>query len=166
MRVGTSRRLFFPRGAPDPAKGVASKVLPSIQTPAEQVAAAAASFQRIRTGHAPESVDVVLGRDTVVITMHGALTLAERAMAATPAGAAQVQEFHRQLFAASSANLREDIRRITGVSVREAAAEVEVGTGAVVHAFTSGTMVQVFLLASAISPGTWSTPAPPPAAVP
>ncbi|MCA9258780.1 MAG: hypothetical protein KDA61_06255, partial [Planctomycetales bacterium] len=30
--------------------------------------------------------------------------------------------------------------------VREAAAEVELATGAVIHAFTSGAMVQVFLL--------------------
>jgi hypothetical protein len=44
-------------------------------------------------------------------------------------------------------SLREEIKRITGRDVREAAAEVEPGTGAVVHAFTSGTMVQVFLLA-------------------
>jgi hypothetical protein len=33
---------------------------------------------------------------------------------------------------------------ITGVAVGEAAAEVEATTGAVVHAFTSATMVQVF----------------------
>jgi hypothetical protein len=67
-----------------------------------------------------------------------------------------VQEFHRQLFADSSDSLRKEIRRITGVKVREAAAEVEPTTGAVVHAFTSGTMVQVFQLAHGIPADTWS----------
>ena len=57
-----------------------------------------------------------------------------------------MQEFHRQLFINSSQSLREEIQRITGVEVREAAAEVEPTTGAVVCAFASGTMVQVFLL--------------------
>jgi len=62
-----------------------------------------------------------------------------------------VQEFHRQLFASSVDSLRKEIKRITGVEVREAAAEVETKTGTVVHAFTSGTMVQVFLLAGNLS---------------
>ena len=62
-------------------------------------------------------------------------------------GAAQVQEFHRQLFRNSADSLRKEIKRITGREVREAAAEVDPATGSVVHAFTTGTMVQVFLLA-------------------
>ena len=62
-------------------------------------------------------------------------------------GAAHVQEFHRQLFRNSADSLRKEIKRITGREVREAAAEVEPATGSVVHAFTTGTMVQVFLLA-------------------
>jgi len=40
--------------------------------------------------------------------------------------------------------------------VREAAAEVEPVTGTVVHAFTSGTMVQVFQLAEGILAGNWN----------
>ena len=51
----------------------------------------------------------------------------------------------------SDGSLREEIQRITGVAVGEAAAEVVTTTGAVVHAFTSGTMVQVFQLAGRIS---------------
>lgn len=121
---------------------------------AHQIAEAALAFQEQRTGHPPAAVTVVLSRDTLVITLHGALTPAERAMASRPEGAAQVQEFHRQLFASSSKALRDEIRRITGVEVREAAAEVETTTGSVVHAFTSGTMVQVFLLAKDASPTT------------
>ena len=124
-------------------------------TMAQQVAQAAVTFQQQRTGHAPAAVTVVLGEGTLVITLHGALTPAEQALAASPAGAARVQEFHRQLFASSSDSLRQEIRRITGVDVREAAAEIETKTGTVVHAFSSGTMVQVFLLAKDIPPDTW-----------
>jgi len=42
------------------------------------------------------------------------------------------------------------------VAVREAAAEVETSTGAVVHAFTTGAMVQVFLLSQGISQENWN----------
>ena len=35
--------------------------------------------------------------------------------------------------------------RITGRQIREATAEIEPATGAVVHAFATGTIVQVFL---------------------
>jgi uncharacterized protein YbcI len=94
-------------------------------------------------------VTVVLGEDTLVVTLHEALTAAERALSATPDGAAQVQKFHRELFASASEGLRQEIRRITGREVREAAAEVDPATGAVVHVFTTGTMVQVFQLGAA-----------------
>lgn len=113
---------------------------------AQELAMAAREFQKARTGHAPSAVTVVLSADTLVITLHGALSAAEKALAADAAGAAKVQEFHRQLFANSSEPMRLEIKRITGVDVREAAAEVETETGTVVHAFTSGTMVQVFQL--------------------
>ena len=128
---------------------------PKQSTMAEQVAQAARDFQHKRTGHVCKAVTVVLSNDTLVITLHEALTPAERAMAKSAAGAAQVQEFHRQLFATSAETLREEIRRITGVAVREAAAEVETSTGTVVQVFTSGTMVQVFQLAQQIPPETW-----------
>ena len=115
-------------------------------TVAQQIAEMASALQQQRTGHAPTAVTVVLGDDTLVVTMHDALTTAEKTLARSPAGAAQVQEFHRQLFANSSESLRLEIKRITGREVREAAAEVETATGTVVHAFTTGAMVQVFLL--------------------
>jgi uncharacterized protein YbcI len=114
---------------------------------AEQIADAASRFQQQRTGHAPRSVTVVFGRDTLVITLHGALSPAEKALAQSAAGAAQVQEFHRRLFASSSDDLCDAIQRICGREVQEAAAEVEPATGSVVHAFTTGAMVQVFHLA-------------------
>ena len=87
---------------------------------------------------------VVLSGDTLLITLHGALSPAEKALAQNPEGAAKVQEFHRQLFASSADELRQEIKRITGVEVREAATEVETTTGTVVQVFTTGTMVQVF----------------------
>lgn len=113
---------------------------------AEQIAEAVSAFQLHSTGHAPASVTVVLSEDTLVITLHEALTPAERALARSEAGATQVQEFHRQLFATSSESLKQEIQRITRRQVREAAAEVEPETGSIVQAFTTGTLVQVFQL--------------------
>ena len=118
-----------------------------IGTVAEQIARAICDFQHKNTGHTPTAVSVVLSEDTLVITLHEALTPAEKAMAKSVGGAAQLQEFHRQLFATTSESLREEIMRITGRQVREAAAEVEPTSGSIVHAFTTGTTVQVFLLA-------------------
>jgi uncharacterized protein YbcI len=125
-------------------------------TMAQQVAQAVSAFQQRQTGYAPKAVTVVLSNDTLVVTLHEALSPAEKALARTPEGAVQVQEFHRQLFKNSADLLRQEIKRITGVAVGEAAAEIETTTGAVVHAFTSGTMVQVFQLAGSISAKTWN----------
>lgn len=123
---------------------------------AQRVVEAASSFQLQVTGRAPKSVTAVLNGDTLVITLREALTPAEQALATGPNGAAKVQEFHRQLFATSSDALRQEIQRITGVEVREAAGEVDTVTGAVVHAFTTGTMVQVFLLARNLTAEAWT----------
>jgi uncharacterized protein YbcI len=114
---------------------------------AQQVAQAAKTLQQQRTGHTPKSVSVVMSEDTLVVTLHGALSPAELALAASREGAAKVQEFHRQLFRDSVDPLCQEIKKITGRDVREAAVEIDPGTGSVVHAFTTGTMVQVFLLA-------------------
>lgn len=116
------------------------------QTIAKEIAQVASAFQKQRTGHAPSAVTVVLSEDTLVVTLHEALTPAEKVLSRSPDGAAQVQEFHRQLFQNSHDSLRQEISRITGRQVHQAVAEVEPATGAVVHAFTTGTMVQVFLL--------------------
>ncbi|MBI2827072.1 MAG: DUF2294 family protein [Planctomycetia bacterium] len=121
----------------------------------KQIAQAAGDFERRRTGHVPKSVTAVLSDSTLVITLHGALTPAEQALAQTPTGAAQVQEFHRQLFHNSSVPLRGEIKRITGVDVREAAVAVEMSTGVVTHVFTTGTVVQVYLLAHSVSADGW-----------
>jgi uncharacterized protein YbcI len=125
-------------------------------TLAQQIAQVVMAFQQKTTGHAPKAVTVVLSGDTLVVTLHEALSPAEKTLAKSPEGAAKVQEFHRQLFSNSSQSLREDIQRITGVEVREAIAEIEPLTGAVVCAFASGNMVQVFQLAQEIQPDTWN----------
>lgn len=125
-------------------------------TMAQQVAQAITIAQSQRTGYPPKAVTVVLSDDTLVVTLHEALSPAEKALARTPAGAAQVQEYHRQLFKDSVELLRQEIKRITGVAVGEAAAEMETTTGAIVHAFTTGRMVQVFQLAGKISADDWN----------
>jgi len=131
-------------------------VLQTNSTTAQQIALAAIDFGHRQTGHLADSATVVLSENTLMVTLHGALSPAEKALAKTPAGAAEVQEFHRRLFTSSSESLRQEIKRITGVEVREATAEVEATTGTVVHVFTSGAMVQVFLLARSLPAETWS----------
>jgi len=126
-------------------------------TMAQEIAEVVITFQQQTTGHAPKAVTVVLSQDTLVITLHEALSPAEKELAKNPAGAAQVEEFHRQLFRSSSQPLREEIERITGVTVREAVAEVEPTTGAVVQAFTSNATVQMFRLARSVPGDTYSS---------
>ena len=125
-------------------------------TMAEQVAHAVSVFQRQRTGHPPKEVTVVLSDDTLVVTLYEALSPAEKALSRTSEGAVQLQEYHRQLFRDSVDLLRQELKRITGVAVGEASAEVETTTGATMHAYTTGTMVQVFQLADRISLDVWN----------
>lgn len=132
----------------------------SNSTMAQQLAQAASAFEQQRTGHVPKSVTVVLAEDTLVITLHGALSPAEKAVAKSPAIAAQMQEYHRQLFANSSDALQQEIKRITGVEVRKATAEIETTTGAMLQIFPTGTVVQVFLLADRVPADTWNGSAP------
>ncbi len=123
---------------------------------AQQIAEAACHFEKQRTGNAPKAVTVVLSENTLVITLHGALSPAEQALARSPEGAVKVQDFHRQLFANASDDLRMEIKKITGVEVREAIAEVEPATGTVVGVFTSGNTVQVYQLAQSMATETWT----------
>jgi uncharacterized protein YbcI len=132
----------------------------SKSTMAQQIGHAASAFEHRRTGHGPKSVTVILSEDTLVITLRGALSPAEKALSKSPGGAAQIQEFHRQLFANASDSLLREIQRITGVEVCEASAEVETVTGAVMQLFATGTVVQVFLLARNVPADTWSGSGP------
>jgi uncharacterized protein YbcI len=131
---------------------------------ASQLAESAGAMEVLRSGPRPTSVTVVQKDGTLVITLNGVLSPAERALASTPGGAAQVQEFHRQLFASDSAALCGEILRITGLEVRQSAAEVAPAAGTVVVVFPTGTIVQVFLLTGSIPVGTWETGLPGPAA--
>ena len=112
----------------------------------KELAEIALTMQSGRTGHAPKAVTVVASDDTVVLTLHEALTPAEKILANSESGAAKVEQYHRALFAVSCDELRKEIQRLTGRKVREAAFVVEPATGAIVHAFTSGTVVQIFQL--------------------
>jgi len=56
--------------------------------------------------------------------------------------------------------LRQEITRITGEKVREAAAGIESMTGTAVEVFPTGTVVQVFLLAHSVPVETWSQGGP------
>ncbi len=85
---------------------------------AEQIGHAASAFEQIRTGHVPKSVTVVLNDDTLVVTLRGVLTRAERVLANTEEGAAWVREYHRRLLMSSSSSLLDEIKRITGVPAR------------------------------------------------
>jgi uncharacterized protein YbcI len=126
------------------------------QTMSQQVARSISILQEKRTGLAPKSVSVVLSDCTLVAMLYGTLSPAEMALADTPGGIAQVQQFHREIFADSVDLLRDEIKRITGVGVGEAAAEVVTAAGAIEHALASGAMVQVFRLTGSISVEAWN----------
>jgi uncharacterized protein YbcI len=123
---------------------------------AQQIAQAAIAFQQQQTGREPKSIAVVLSGEILLVTLRGALSPAEKALAQSPEGAVQVQEFHRQLFASSADNLRQEIKRITGTEVREATAEAATTMDTVAQVFTTGMMVQVFLLAHSVAADSWS----------
>lgn len=126
------------------------------RTQAQRIAEAAMNYEKLRTGHSPKSVTVVLSGETLVVTLHGALSPAERAIAVTPTGSADLQAYRRQLFESSAADFLKEIKDITGVEVREVAAEVEPTSGTVVTVFTTGTVVQVFLLANGVPTETYT----------
>ena len=127
----------------------------SNSTMAQQIAEAASAFEQLRTGHGPKSVTVVLSEETLVVTLHGACRRPRKPWLRHRRGPPRCR-----IFIASCSPTRPtiaaEIKRITGVDVREATAEVETKTGTVVHVFTTGTMVQVFLLAHGIPADTWS----------
>ncbi len=101
-------------------------------TRAQQIASAASAFLRQATGRSPESVAVALAGETLVVTLHGALSPAEETLARTQAGAALLQKFHRELFASAGDPLRQEIRRVTGLELREVTTEVQATTSALV----------------------------------
>ena len=118
---------------------------------AQRIAETAIVLEEQRLGRKPTSVTVVLGGDTLVITMHGVLSPAEKDLAKSQAGAARLQEFHQQLFTLSSEPLRQEIKRITGLEIREVAPD----KATAVQVYSVGTVVQVFLLAGRLPADSW-----------
>jgi len=128
------------------------------RTKARQIADAASEFEKARTGRAPHSVTVVLSGETLVITLHGALSPAERALAVTRTGSAELRSYRRTMFDAAADAFRQKIKDITGVEVREEVAELEPKSGTVVTVFTTGTAVQVYLMAEDLPTDTYTGP--------
>jgi uncharacterized protein YbcI len=123
---------------------------------AQRIAHAARAYERQRTGHGPTSVSVVLCDDTLVLTVQGALSEAERALARGPDGAAQVQAFHTQLLSHAAITLRREIEQITGAKVCEVSAEIDPNAGTIVKVFTTGASVQIFLSTDVAATDVWS----------
>ena len=119
---------------------------------AKQLAQMAIAFEEQRLGRKPTSVTVVLGGDTLVITMHGVLSRAEMTLADNSVGVAKLQEFHQQLFQLSSDPLRREIKRITGLEICE---DAKNKATAAVQVFAIGTVVQVFLLVGRLPADSW-----------
>jgi uncharacterized protein YbcI len=111
----------------------------------QKIARAARAVEKRRTKHGRKWVAVFINEDTMVIALYGSLTAAERRLAQSPAGAVQVRDFHRRLFANVSASLRRMIKSITGMEVCDTTAEIEPATGHVVHVFTTDTLAEDFL---------------------
>ncbi|TXT24109.1 MAG: hypothetical protein FD138_3127 [Planctomycetota bacterium] len=114
---------------------------------AKQLAEVARQFETERTGRTPESVTAVLVDDSLVMTLRGMLSPAEKLLAKSPVGAAQIRELHRQLFHTSRSSLLQEIEVLTGVAVLEATSEVATDTG---------TVVLVCLLATGVADSSWS----------
>ena len=128
----------------------------SERSKARLIAEAAASFEKDRTGHVPQSVTVVMSGGTLVVTLHGALSPSEQALAVSPVGVNELQEYRRRLFETSAAEFRHKIKEITGVEVCAVADEIEPKSGTAVTVFSSGTVVQVFMLAGGVATESWS----------
>ena len=124
---------------------------------AEQIAQVAIAFQKECTGRTPESVTVLLGEETLLLTLYEALSPGEKEMALTPEGAARVHEYHQQLFKNSSPALHRELKRILGVEVQESTVEIDSTTGRLQEILPSGALVQVFRLAHSVATQAWST---------
>jgi uncharacterized protein YbcI len=124
----------------------------------QEIARAARAFEKRRTNHGRKWSAVFLNEDTIVIVLYGSLTAAEKALAQSPAGAAQIQEFHRQLFANVPAAMHRKIKSITGMEVRNTTAEIDPMTGSVRQIFTTDTVWENFLIARDGPPARLHTP--------
>ena len=99
---------------------------------------------------------MILSENTLVITLHGALSPAEKALAKSPAAPPRCKSFTGSCLSTPPTRCATKSSELPGSRWREATAEVEPTSGTVVQVFTTGTVVQVFLLASSVPAGTWS----------
>jgi uncharacterized protein YbcI len=118
------------------------------RTIGQRIARAARAFEMRRTQQSHKWVAVFMNEETMVIALHSILTESEKALARSPAGAAQVQEFHVRLFATLSATLRRKIKSITGLEVHDVTAEIDPTGCSVVQLLTTDTVGEEFLLVS------------------
>ncbi len=101
----------------------------SQETVGQKIARAARDSEGRQTAHGREWAAVFMNEDTIVIALYGRLTDAEKTLVRSPAGAAQVREFHRQLFASATETLAQQIRRVTGMEIRDKTADIDPLTG-------------------------------------
>ncbi|ADG69967.1 hypothetical protein Plim_4157 [Planctopirus limnophila DSM 3776] len=129
---------------------------PKTKSMEQQVKDVITRFQLEMSGHAPTKVTVTLDQATLIVTLIDALSPVEVTLSQTETGAAQVQEYHNRLFMCSLPALREELQRVTGVAIQDAAVEFETDNGVVTHTFVNGTVIQLFRLASGIPASKWT----------
>ena len=101
----------------------------SDSTVAQQIAQAAIAFEQRRTGHAPKSVAVVLSGDTLVITLHGALSPAEK-------GRDLLKQVRTHLIETARPVMEAMVEGATGVAVVSLHHDISTATGEEVVVFT------------------------------
>lgn len=122
----------------------------------QQVKDVVTKFQMEMSGHAPTKVTVTLEQETLIVTLIDALSPVEVTLSQTEIGAAQVQEYHDRLFKSSLPGLREELQRVMGVAIKDAAVKFETDNGVVTHTFVNGTVIQLFRLESGIPVSKWN----------
>lgn len=124
---------------------------------ARQVFEVVTAVELQNEGHLPRAVSVVLCGRTLVITLEGVLSQFEQELIKSSTGAAQVQEFHQQLFLKEPTAFWREISRITGLRFRTEASSDDPVVCACVNVFGSGTVVNVSLLEDFVENSSWST---------
>ena len=114
---------------------------------AQKIAQAADSESRRQWGYVFQCVTLVASGEILVVTLQGNLSDADKEFAAPLANEADVQQSRRHLLSRGAERLRQEIEAILGAEVCAAAMAVEMTTGVVVQVFTTGSRVQVLLLA-------------------
>lgn len=122
---------------------------------ADRVAEAAMAVPIRELGIAPCLVVVVASEDALMVTMCGMLTPQDTNLAHYSKGDSSSQQFHQHHFAQSVEPLRQEIERITEVPVLKSSVDVDEITGSVVYSFTTGSVLNVSLLAEHTPADDW-----------